>query len=541
MRLPSASHRGLSVAAAAVLVTVGVPALVIAALGAPTAAHIDALASNPELDPGTSLSKPAPGFKLTDQFGRQVSLSSFRGKVVILAFNDSECTTVCPLTTTAMMSAKAMLGAAGNQVQLLGIDANPRATSLEDVLSYSELHGMTHAWHFLTGSPAQLKQVWRAYSIGVQITQKQIDHTPAVFVIDPAGRVAKLYVTQQSYAAVGQFGQILAQEAASLLPSHPRVHSHLSYARISGIAPTATATLPRAGGGTVGLGPGGHGYLLPFFDTWDREITGIAGELDALNGYQSSAAASGLPPLTAIDEASVEASPNALSQFLGGLPKPLSFPVALDTSGRLADGYQVLGEPWLVLTSPSGRILWYWEVSTSGWLGRDALVRHVRAALASVPRSQGAERQLAGSPAPLAALHEQAGRLLGSVSALRDRIQALRGYPVVVNVWASWCTPCRSEFGLFATASVQFGRKVAFLGVDANDSAADAQAFLAQHPVSYPSYQGSTADLGSMAQIEGLPTTIFLNRAGKVVFVHTGEYDSAGSLEGDIGTYAGGG
>ena len=65
-----------------------------------------ALESNPNLDPGTLLSRPAPDFTLTDQFGRRVSLRSFRGQVVILAFNDSECTTVCPLTTTAMLDAK---------------------------------------------------------------------------------------------------------------------------------------------------------------------------------------------------------------------------------------------------------------------------------------------------------------------------------------------------------------------------------------------------------------------------------------------------
>ena len=69
------------------------------------------LASNPVLDPGTSISGPAPAFTLTDQFGRRASLSAYRGRVVILAFNDSECTTVCPLTTTAMVDAKEMLGA----------------------------------------------------------------------------------------------------------------------------------------------------------------------------------------------------------------------------------------------------------------------------------------------------------------------------------------------------------------------------------------------------------------------------------------------
>jgi protein SCO1/2 len=100
------------------------------------------LATNPHLDPGSPLSGPGPDFTLSDQFGQSVSLHSFRGKVVMLAFNDSECTTICPLTTTAMVDAKKLLGAAGSRVQLLGIDANPKANAIEDVLSYSQVHGM---------------------------------------------------------------------------------------------------------------------------------------------------------------------------------------------------------------------------------------------------------------------------------------------------------------------------------------------------------------------------------------------------------------
>ena len=142
--------------------------------------------------------------------------------MVLLAFNDSECTTICPLTTTAMLDAKAMLGRAGNQIQLLGIDANPKSTSIEDVFSYSQLHGMLTAWHFLTGSLPQLEQVWRAYGIEAAIQAGEVAHTPALFVIDPQGPSASLYITQQSYSAVGQLGQLLAQEASQLLPCSPR-------------------------------------------------------------------------------------------------------------------------------------------------------------------------------------------------------------------------------------------------------------------------------------------------------------------------------
>ena len=71
--------------------------------------------ANPNLDLGTSLnSQPAPEISLTNQFGQPMSLSQFRGKVVMLGFEDSECTTVCPLTTQSMVLAKELLGKAGN-------------------------------------------------------------------------------------------------------------------------------------------------------------------------------------------------------------------------------------------------------------------------------------------------------------------------------------------------------------------------------------------------------------------------------------------
>jgi cytochrome oxidase Cu insertion factor (SCO1/SenC/PrrC family)/thiol-disulfide isomerase/thioredoxin len=539
LRLPRhrlATTVGLTIVAGGLVV-------VLAAVGPPGSAQTDGLATNPNLDPGTSLAGPAPGFTLTDQFGRQVSLQSFRGKVVLLAFNDSECTTICPLTTTAMLDAKAMLGSAGAQVQLLGVDADPKATALEDVLSYSELHGMLHAWHFLTGSLPQLKHVWAQYHVEAAIQGGEISHTPALFVIDPQGRLAKLYMTQQSYSAVGQLGQLVAREASRLLPEHPAVHSNLSYSQIRGVAPSASVTLPRVHGGSLRLGPGSpHLYL--FFATWDQEITSLAGQLEALNGYADAASSAGLPKLAAIDEGSVEPSASAVGQFLGTLRSPLRYPVAVDRSGRVADGYEVQGQPWLVLTSASGRILWDWEVSTSGWLSRNALIKQVRYALARAPKvpttAASTHADLAGSPPALAQIHAQADDLLGGESELAARIRSLRGYPVVLNVWGSWCGPCQAEFGLLASASARYGRKVAFLGADVEDNTADARTFLTQHPVSYPSYQTEPDDLTAIIPqgIVGTPETIFFNRAGKIVHVQISEYLSQGAIDGDVLSYA---
>src|SRR5215470_14155814 len=72
---------------------------------------------NPNLDLGSSLgNKPAPDFTLVNQFGQPMSLSQFRGRVVVLGFEDSECTTICPLTTQSMVLAKELLGDAGKSV-----------------------------------------------------------------------------------------------------------------------------------------------------------------------------------------------------------------------------------------------------------------------------------------------------------------------------------------------------------------------------------------------------------------------------------------
>ena len=67
----------------------------------------------------------------------------------------------------------------------------------------------------------------------------------------------------------------------------------------------------------------------------------------------------------------------------------MSYPVGIDGSGQIADGYGVQGEPWFVLASPSGKPIWTWQVSTSGWLSAASLDRHVRAALARAQPAAG--------------------------------------------------------------------------------------------------------------------------------------------------------
>ena len=150
------------------------------------------------------------------------------------------------------------------------------------------------------------------------------------------------------------------------------------------------------------------------------------------------------------------------------------------------------------------------------------------------------QARLAGSPAPLAALHAQADELLGGgLGAIRARLASLRGRPIVINKWASWCEPCRAEFGVFQAASVARGRQVAFLGIDSGDaSRSKPEAFLRAFPVSYPSYFDPSEQAGIAITESGFtPVTVFINSKGSQ-YVRQGPYPSVAKLEADIARYA---
>jgi cytochrome c biogenesis protein CcmG, thiol:disulfide interchange protein DsbE len=156
------------------------------------------------------------------------------------------------------------------------------------------------------------------------------------------------------------------------------------------------------------------------------------------------------------------------------------------------------------------------------------------------PTPAQAARALAGSPAPLAGLHAQANELLGGgANAFRARLRALRGRPVVINKWASWCGPCRYEFPFFQQTSVRFGRSIAFVGVDGGDIDSAAHAFLRARWLSYPSYTDPHEQIARTIDApNNYPITVYLDRAGKVAFIHQGQYRDEAALVADVQRYA---
>lgn len=150
-------------------------------------------------------------------------------------------------------------------------------------------------------------------------------------------------------------------------------------------------------------------------------------------------------------------------------------------------------------------------------------------------------RMLADAPPRLAELYAEGDALLsGGVDAYEARLADLRGHPVVVNKWASWCGPCRFEFPFFQSLAAKRGDEVAFLGVDSNDSEDAANTFLEDYPVPYPSFSDPDEEIARAIGADfAFPSTVFYDDSGEVVFTKIGPYESERELAADIERYAG--
>jgi cytochrome c biogenesis protein CcmG/thiol:disulfide interchange protein DsbE len=153
-----------------------------------------------------------------------------------------------------------------------------------------------------------------------------------------------------------------------------------------------------------------------------------------------------------------------------------------------------------------------------------------------------AKQKLATAPAPLNGLYAQANELLGGgTSAFAARLDQLKGHPLVINKWASWCGPCQAEFSIFQNVATQRGKDVGFLGLNVTDTDSHARGFLAKRPLPFPSYtdpdEKLTAELKAPQKIA--PVTVFVARDGKIATVHSGPYKTAKQLNADIDRYLG--
>jgi cytochrome oxidase Cu insertion factor (SCO1/SenC/PrrC family) len=134
----------------------------------------------------------APGFTLTDQGGHTVSLTSLRGRVVVLEFMDPHCTDICPIVSQEFVDAYRDLGAKAGQVAFVAVNVNRYHLRVADVAAFSSEQRLTQvpSWHFLTGTYPSLAAVWQDYDITVDAPGPDADvvHSSQMYFIDPSGR-----------------------------------------------------------------------------------------------------------------------------------------------------------------------------------------------------------------------------------------------------------------------------------------------------------------------------------------------------------------
>ncbi len=149
----------------------------------------------------------APGFSLTDQHGRAVSLASLRGHAVVLEFMDPHCTDICPIVSAEFVDAYRDLGPAAGRAVFVAVNVNPYYRSVASVAAFTSEHQLDRipSWHFLTGTLASLRAVWQAYNIEVEAPSRAGDivHTSEIVFISPSGTERYVAAPMDDHTAAG--------------------------------------------------------------------------------------------------------------------------------------------------------------------------------------------------------------------------------------------------------------------------------------------------------------------------------------------------
>ncbi|MCL6631128.1 MAG: SCO family protein [Alicyclobacillus herbarius] len=168
------------------------------------------------LDPAVQ----APNFKLTDQNGKTVSLSSLRGKVVILEFMDPKCTDICPVVSQEVRRANQLLGNQSSEVEFLAVNVNQYHESQKDILGFSKEQGLNKLsnWHFLTGSTPALQAVWKAYGIAVIPNRTgDVEHSSFMYFISKDGTEKYVANPDNAKATIPEWSQGISYVAQKLM------------------------------------------------------------------------------------------------------------------------------------------------------------------------------------------------------------------------------------------------------------------------------------------------------------------------------------
>jgi protein SCO1 len=136
--------------------------------------------------------RPAPPIRLHDQAGRTTTAAALHGRVVLLTFMDSHCTTECPVEGHQLAVVQRAFPAA-SRPEIVVVSVNPADTP-RSARRFARRRGWHGGWRWLMGSAGELSRVWRAYGIEVDPTSHDIVHSAALYIVDRHGDERSGYV-----------------------------------------------------------------------------------------------------------------------------------------------------------------------------------------------------------------------------------------------------------------------------------------------------------------------------------------------------------
>lgn len=309
---------------------------------------------------GGKSSFPATNFTLTDQRGQPTSLAQFRGKSVVLSFNDDRCKDLCTLLAQSIVVADRDLRGARKDVVFLSVNVNPFYPSVSSVKAWTDEHGLGGEpnWYFTTGTPAQLKAVWKRYGTYVRTTTaaRTVVHGTQLFFINPAGKMRGVASFGTNAANTSLYAHDMAQAAVDLLPASEQTAiggpvtkaPTQAVAAVGGKAPSFSLPSLAPGGGVVSLDKYRGRYVVVNF--WSSTCTACVPELPHIEAAYRRFA--GKVAFVGVDVSDTARRARAFAKKAG-----VTYPLASNTSGSAAGAYQIPGLPFTALVSPNGTLL----------------------------------------------------------------------------------------------------------------------------------------------------------------------------------------
>ncbi|MFC5503501.1 redoxin domain-containing protein [Lysinimonas soli] len=341
-------------AAAGGVLVVGV--LIAAALGGAPAPSFGAGLSEADssLVELQQTSAPAPDFSLTDQNGHHVDLTEFRGRPVVLTFNDDECTDLCTLLAQDVIAADQDLGADASKIAFVSINANPFHTAVADVRGWTRQHalGTLHNWYYGTASRAGLADIAKRYGCDIEADAATgtVSHCTTIYFIDPSGQERAIGGFGSDSANTRPFARAMAQMAADLATST----IHVAGSPLANPAGRGTAlgdrapslTLPELSGDPSPPSQGGYRVI----DFWSSTCSACRTELPALE--REHVALGSAVDFIGVDVDDTASAGRSFTAAVGATFRSLR-----DPDGSTAGTWQVTGLPYLVIVDPQGKIV----------------------------------------------------------------------------------------------------------------------------------------------------------------------------------------